>query len=197
MGELRPEILVIHEAQQANLSMQLARRQRNQPRQARRMMNCAGTLAAPPAAGQPAMGPFQQCLLLYWINTCGATSSTCSSALPLRSTRKKHLSGKRAEGHQAISRSAPYASTSSHTTIRCGGSNVAICSMRSVGTVYHAHTWADSWKMPQARHHVPSAEVQTSSQLSCITPLQESMTQRIGMKKDSAGQMNSGIFVEN
>eukprot|EP00959_Pyramimonas_sp_CCMP1952_P058592 1223424-Pyramimonas_sp.AAC.1 len=36
MGELRPEILAIHEAQQANLSMQLARQRRYQARQARR-----------------------------------------------------------------------------------------------------------------------------------------------------------------
>eukprot|EP00959_Pyramimonas_sp_CCMP1952_P350086 7334852-Pyramimonas_sp.AAC.1 len=36
--------------------MQFARRQRYQARQARRMMNRAGTPAAPPAARQPAMG---------------------------------------------------------------------------------------------------------------------------------------------
>eukprot|EP00959_Pyramimonas_sp_CCMP1952_P174417 3645067-Pyramimonas_sp.AAC.1 len=54
MGELRPEILAIHEAQQANLSMQLARQGRNQERQLRRMMNRAGTPAAPAPAGQPA-----------------------------------------------------------------------------------------------------------------------------------------------
>eukprot|EP00959_Pyramimonas_sp_CCMP1952_P235753 4926624-Pyramimonas_sp.AAC.1 len=55
MGELCPELLAIHAAQQANLSMQLARQQRNQARHARRGMNRAGTPAVLPAAGQPAM----------------------------------------------------------------------------------------------------------------------------------------------
>eukprot|EP00959_Pyramimonas_sp_CCMP1952_P188742 3947650-Pyramimonas_sp.AAC.1 len=55
IGELRPEILATHEAQQANLSIQLARQQRSQARQARRVMNRAGAPAAPPAAGHLAM----------------------------------------------------------------------------------------------------------------------------------------------
>eukprot|EP00959_Pyramimonas_sp_CCMP1952_P032506 682268-Pyramimonas_sp.AAC.1 len=55
MGVLRPEILAIHEAQQANYSMQLARHCRNQERQLRRVMNRAGAPAAPTLAGQPAM----------------------------------------------------------------------------------------------------------------------------------------------
>eukprot|EP00959_Pyramimonas_sp_CCMP1952_P048489 1012163-Pyramimonas_sp.AAC.1 len=42
MGELRPEILAIHEAQQANLSTQLARQRRNQERQASGLMGRAG-----------------------------------------------------------------------------------------------------------------------------------------------------------
>eukprot|EP00959_Pyramimonas_sp_CCMP1952_P393906 8253656-Pyramimonas_sp.AAC.1 len=56
MGELRPEICAIHEAQQANLSMQLARQQRSQARLACRVMNRAGAPAALPAVGQPAAG---------------------------------------------------------------------------------------------------------------------------------------------
>eukprot|EP00959_Pyramimonas_sp_CCMP1952_P000821 16266-Pyramimonas_sp.AAC.1 len=77
-----------------------------------------------------------------------------------------HSSGKRAQGHQqhhrlpvtVMSRSVPYASKSLHTTIRHGGFSVAMPSMRIVGAVLHVHTWADSWGVPQARRHVPSAE---------------------------------------
>eukprot|EP00959_Pyramimonas_sp_CCMP1952_P295147 6172884-Pyramimonas_sp.AAC.1 len=55
MGELRPDILAIHEAQQANLSMQLACQRRNQERRLRRVMNRARAPAAPTLAGQPVM----------------------------------------------------------------------------------------------------------------------------------------------
>eukprot|EP00959_Pyramimonas_sp_CCMP1952_P212987 4456416-Pyramimonas_sp.AAC.1 len=54
VGELRPEILAIHEAQQANLTMQSARQSRNQERQARRMMGRAGQPATSISAGTPA-----------------------------------------------------------------------------------------------------------------------------------------------
>eukprot|EP00959_Pyramimonas_sp_CCMP1952_P128388 2684547-Pyramimonas_sp.AAC.1 len=54
MGELRPEILATHEAQQANLSMQSARQRRNHERRANRMLGRAGQLATPTAAGTPA-----------------------------------------------------------------------------------------------------------------------------------------------
>eukprot|EP00959_Pyramimonas_sp_CCMP1952_P140203 2934038-Pyramimonas_sp.AAC.1 len=46
----------MHEARRANLSMQLARQQRAQARQARRVLNRAGAPAASACAGQPAMG---------------------------------------------------------------------------------------------------------------------------------------------
>eukprot|EP00959_Pyramimonas_sp_CCMP1952_P027191 571144-Pyramimonas_sp.AAC.1 len=52
--ELCPEILAIHEAQQANLTMQFARQRRNQERQARRVMDRAGQPATPVSAGMPA-----------------------------------------------------------------------------------------------------------------------------------------------
>eukprot|EP00959_Pyramimonas_sp_CCMP1952_P079007 1651673-Pyramimonas_sp.AAC.1 len=55
VGELRPEILATHEAQQANLTMQLARQRRNQERQARRLMGRAGQPATPISAGTPAV----------------------------------------------------------------------------------------------------------------------------------------------
>eukprot|EP00959_Pyramimonas_sp_CCMP1952_P440795 9228924-Pyramimonas_sp.AAC.1 len=54
MGDLRPEILAVHEAQQANFTMQLARQSRNQERQARRKMGRAGTPATPVPAWMPA-----------------------------------------------------------------------------------------------------------------------------------------------
>eukprot|EP00959_Pyramimonas_sp_CCMP1952_P270842 5662203-Pyramimonas_sp.AAC.1 len=54
MGELRPDILAIHEAQQANLSMKLARQRRNRERQANRMLGRAGQPATLIAAGTPA-----------------------------------------------------------------------------------------------------------------------------------------------
>eukprot|EP00959_Pyramimonas_sp_CCMP1952_P181899 3803417-Pyramimonas_sp.AAC.1 len=54
MGELRPEILAAHGAQQVNLSTQLTCQRRNQERQLRRMMSRAGAPAAPAPAGQPA-----------------------------------------------------------------------------------------------------------------------------------------------
>eukprot|EP00959_Pyramimonas_sp_CCMP1952_P022041 463290-Pyramimonas_sp.AAC.1 len=50
-GELRPEILAIHEAQQANLSMQLARQRRNHERRANGVVGRAGQPAIPTAAG--------------------------------------------------------------------------------------------------------------------------------------------------
>eukprot|EP00959_Pyramimonas_sp_CCMP1952_P098517 2059584-Pyramimonas_sp.AAC.1 len=54
MGELRPEIRAIHEAQQANLSMQLARQRRNHGRQANGVLGRAGQPATPSIAGTPA-----------------------------------------------------------------------------------------------------------------------------------------------
>eukprot|EP00959_Pyramimonas_sp_CCMP1952_P260955 5456240-Pyramimonas_sp.AAC.1 len=57
MGALRPEILATHEAQQANLSMQLARQRRNHERQANRMLGRAGQPATPTTAGAPAFNP--------------------------------------------------------------------------------------------------------------------------------------------
>eukprot|EP00959_Pyramimonas_sp_CCMP1952_P091194 1908913-Pyramimonas_sp.AAC.1 len=54
VGELRPEILAIHKAQQANLTMQVARQRRNQERQTRRQMGRAGQPATPITAGAPA-----------------------------------------------------------------------------------------------------------------------------------------------
>eukprot|EP00959_Pyramimonas_sp_CCMP1952_P099450 2079012-Pyramimonas_sp.AAC.1 len=57
MGELRPEILAIHEAQQANLSMQWARQRRNRVRRANRVLGRAGQPATPIAAGAPAFNP--------------------------------------------------------------------------------------------------------------------------------------------
>eukprot|EP00959_Pyramimonas_sp_CCMP1952_P041708 872249-Pyramimonas_sp.AAC.1 len=57
MGELRPEILAIHEAQQANLSMQLARQRRNHERQANRALGRAGQAATPTTAGTPVFNP--------------------------------------------------------------------------------------------------------------------------------------------
>eukprot|EP00959_Pyramimonas_sp_CCMP1952_P271718 5681046-Pyramimonas_sp.AAC.1 len=55
MGELRPEIPAIHEAQQANLLMQSARQRRNRERQANRMLGRAGQPATPTTAGAPAL----------------------------------------------------------------------------------------------------------------------------------------------
>eukprot|EP00959_Pyramimonas_sp_CCMP1952_P061487 1284898-Pyramimonas_sp.AAC.1 len=57
MGELRPEILAIHEAQQANVAMQATRQRRNQDRQANRMLSRAGQPANRNAAGAPASSP--------------------------------------------------------------------------------------------------------------------------------------------
>eukprot|EP00959_Pyramimonas_sp_CCMP1952_P091923 1924149-Pyramimonas_sp.AAC.1 len=57
MGELRPEILAAHEAQQANLSMQSARQRRNHERQADRVLGRAGQLATSTIAGTPAYRP--------------------------------------------------------------------------------------------------------------------------------------------
>eukprot|EP00959_Pyramimonas_sp_CCMP1952_P336309 7042087-Pyramimonas_sp.AAC.1 len=57
MGELRPEILAIHEAQQANLAMQSARHRRNHERQANRVLGRAGQLATPTIAGTTAYNP--------------------------------------------------------------------------------------------------------------------------------------------
>eukprot|EP00959_Pyramimonas_sp_CCMP1952_P142910 2991666-Pyramimonas_sp.AAC.1 len=57
MGELRPEILAIHEAQQANLAMQSARQRRNHERQTTRMLGRAGQPATPTTAGTPAYNP--------------------------------------------------------------------------------------------------------------------------------------------
>eukprot|EP00959_Pyramimonas_sp_CCMP1952_P168528 3521555-Pyramimonas_sp.AAC.1 len=53
MGELRQEILAIHEAQQASLSMLLARQRRNQERTANRPTGRAGQPATPISAGAP------------------------------------------------------------------------------------------------------------------------------------------------
>eukprot|EP00959_Pyramimonas_sp_CCMP1952_P365315 7650942-Pyramimonas_sp.AAC.1 len=57
MGELRPEILAIHEAQQANLAMQATRQRRSQDRQANRMLSRAGQPANRNTAGTPASSP--------------------------------------------------------------------------------------------------------------------------------------------
>eukprot|EP00959_Pyramimonas_sp_CCMP1952_P262527 5489300-Pyramimonas_sp.AAC.1 len=57
MGGLRPEILAIHEAQQANMAMQSARQRRNQERQANRMLSRAGQPALSNTAGTPAISP--------------------------------------------------------------------------------------------------------------------------------------------
>eukprot|EP00959_Pyramimonas_sp_CCMP1952_P354043 7417572-Pyramimonas_sp.AAC.1 len=57
MGGLRPEILAIHEAQQARLAMQSARQRRNQERQANRMLSRAGQLDFSNTAGTPAISP--------------------------------------------------------------------------------------------------------------------------------------------
>eukprot|EP00959_Pyramimonas_sp_CCMP1952_P440942 9231488-Pyramimonas_sp.AAC.1 len=54
MGELRAEIPAVHEAQQANLTAQVARQRRNPERQPRRMMGRAGQPAALVSAGTPA-----------------------------------------------------------------------------------------------------------------------------------------------
>eukprot|EP00959_Pyramimonas_sp_CCMP1952_P270275 5649909-Pyramimonas_sp.AAC.1 len=53
MVELRPEILATHEAQRANLSMQLARQRRAHERQANRVLGRAGQPATPTTAGTP------------------------------------------------------------------------------------------------------------------------------------------------
>eukprot|EP00959_Pyramimonas_sp_CCMP1952_P009860 205416-Pyramimonas_sp.AAC.1 len=57
MGVLRPEILAIHEAQQAILSMQLACQRRNHERPANRMLGRAGQAATPTTAGTLAYNP--------------------------------------------------------------------------------------------------------------------------------------------
>eukprot|EP00959_Pyramimonas_sp_CCMP1952_P283200 5919819-Pyramimonas_sp.AAC.1 len=57
MGELRPEIPAIHEAQQANMATQSARQRRNQERQANRALSRAGQPATSNAAGAPAINP--------------------------------------------------------------------------------------------------------------------------------------------
>eukprot|EP00959_Pyramimonas_sp_CCMP1952_P164190 3432729-Pyramimonas_sp.AAC.1 len=54
MGELHPEILAMHEAQQANLVMQATRQRRNQDRQADKMLSRAGQPANRNTAGTPA-----------------------------------------------------------------------------------------------------------------------------------------------
>eukprot|EP00959_Pyramimonas_sp_CCMP1952_P118405 2475924-Pyramimonas_sp.AAC.1 len=57
MGELRPEILAMHEAQQANLSTQLARQRRNRERPANRALGRAGQPATLTTAGTPVFNP--------------------------------------------------------------------------------------------------------------------------------------------
>eukprot|EP00959_Pyramimonas_sp_CCMP1952_P310587 6499901-Pyramimonas_sp.AAC.1 len=54
MGEMRLEILAMHEAQQANLATQATRERRNQDRQADRMLSRAGQPANHNTAGTPA-----------------------------------------------------------------------------------------------------------------------------------------------
>eukprot|EP00959_Pyramimonas_sp_CCMP1952_P026135 548481-Pyramimonas_sp.AAC.1 len=51
MGELRPEILAIREAQQASFSMQVDRQLRNHERRANSVLGRAGQPATPIAAG--------------------------------------------------------------------------------------------------------------------------------------------------
>eukprot|EP00959_Pyramimonas_sp_CCMP1952_P069533 1451351-Pyramimonas_sp.AAC.1 len=57
MGELRPEILAIHEAQQTNVATQATRQRRNQDRQANRLLSRAGQPANHTIAGTPASSP--------------------------------------------------------------------------------------------------------------------------------------------
>eukprot|EP00959_Pyramimonas_sp_CCMP1952_P399609 8372616-Pyramimonas_sp.AAC.1 len=57
MGGLRPEILAIHEAQQAKVAMQSARQRRNQERQANEVLSRAGQPAISNAAGTLAISP--------------------------------------------------------------------------------------------------------------------------------------------
>eukprot|EP00959_Pyramimonas_sp_CCMP1952_P307443 6435334-Pyramimonas_sp.AAC.1 len=57
MEGLRPEILAIHEAQQAILATQSARQRRNQERQANRMLGRAGQPVISNTAGAPAISP--------------------------------------------------------------------------------------------------------------------------------------------
>eukprot|EP00959_Pyramimonas_sp_CCMP1952_P149753 3133204-Pyramimonas_sp.AAC.1 len=57
MGEMRPEILATHEAQQANLAVQATRQRRQQDCQASRMLSRAGQPTNHNAAGTPASSP--------------------------------------------------------------------------------------------------------------------------------------------
>eukprot|EP00959_Pyramimonas_sp_CCMP1952_P116664 2438391-Pyramimonas_sp.AAC.1 len=57
MGEMRPDILAMHVAQQANLAMKATRQRRHQDRQANGMLSRAGQPANRNAAGTAASSP--------------------------------------------------------------------------------------------------------------------------------------------